>query len=55
MKRADHMQSLYIDGSIIMKGILGQQDMRVPPGFIWVGIRYILLDVVYEVMKFQFS
>jgi len=45
------MQSLYIDGRIKMKRILRKQDMRVPPGFIWVGTGYTLLDVVNEVMK----
>jgi len=47
------MQSLYIDGRIIMKGILKKQDTRVPPGFIWVGIGYTLLDVMNEVMKLR--
>jgi len=51
LKRTDHMQSLYIDGRIIMKWILRKQNMRVLPGFIWGGIGYTFLDVVNEVMK----
>jgi hypothetical protein len=47
------MQSLYIDRIIIIKWILGKQDMRVLFGFTWVGIGYTLLDVLNEVRKLQ--
>ena len=51
LKRIDHMQSLYIDGRIIMKWILRKQDMRVLPGFLCGGRGYTFLYVVNEVMK----
>jgi hypothetical protein len=53
LQRTKHMQSVYIDRRIIIKWILGKQDMRMLLGFIWVGLGYILLDVVNEVMKLQ--
>jgi len=53
LQRTEHMQSLYIDRRIIIKWILGKQDMRVLFGFTWVGIGYTLLDVLNEVMELQ--
>jgi hypothetical protein len=41
MKKKDHLEDLGIDGKKILKRILKKQDVRVWPGFIWLGIGFL--------------